>query len=147
MSNFIIPDGALPDGTIEWREHTGTAAGLTKALKDYDPRLALVLSIQNDQWEIWRYGEDGVARRISRLGNNGRIPSIDRTLDQLRAYDTRNGYDPFAEAIADDERADRARARDFEDQNADLADKLHHGLSKDLSAHEPAVRPIAMGPR
>jgi hypothetical protein len=147
VSNFIIPDRALPDGSIEWREHTGTAAGLTKALKDYDPRLALVLSIQTDEWEIWRTGEDNVPRRISRLGNNGRIPSIDATLNQLKAYDTRNGYDPFAEAVADDDRRAIARAQEFEDQNAELADKLHHGLSKDLAAHEPAVRPVSMGTR
>lgn len=145
--DFLIPDGMLPDGSITWTEKGSTADAVVERLREYDPRLSLILNVEAGEWEVWRMGEDNKARRISRLNNGGKVPNGDQLIAQLAAYDTRKGYDPAEAIIAEEDRAERLRDAELEEAVGDGHDRLHHALAHDLSAHAPAVRPIPLGGR
>lgn len=143
---FVIPDRQLPDGSYTFKEHR-SATGLVEALKEYDPRLSLVINTKDDRWELWRLGEDNKARRIGTLPDRHRIPSATHLIAQLKAHDTRLGYDPVEDMIATEAADERRRDRDFGDYLEDRGDRLHHALANDLSSHAPAARPIPLGGR
>ena len=144
---LLIPGRQLPDGSVEWTERGTTADAVVDRLKQYDPRLSLVMNFEAGEWEVWRMGEDNKPRRISRLDNGGRVPNADQLIAQLAAYDTRKGYDPVQAIIDEEDRAERQRDAALEEAVGDGHDRLHHALANDLSAHAPAARPIPLGGR
>lgn len=144
---FLIPGRQLPDGSVEWTEKGTSADHVIERLKAYDPRLSLVLNFEAGEWEVWRMGEDGKPRRISRLDNGGKVPNADQLIAQLAVYDTHKGYDPAEAIIAEEDRAERRRAAEMEEAIGDGHDRLHHALAHDLAPHAPAARPIPLGGR
>jgi hypothetical protein len=144
---FLIPQGMLPDGRIEFVEHRSSAESVVERLREYDPALSLRINAVDDCWEIWRMCEDRKARRVGKLDGTHRLPSADHLIAQLAAFDSRLGFDPYEAMVAEEDRIERERRQDFADEQEDRADKLHYALSKDLSAHAPAARPIPLGGR
>lgn len=140
---FLIPEGQLPDGSIQWTEKGSTAEHVVERLRAYDPRCSLVLNFKVGEWEVWRMCEDQRPRRLARLDNGGKVPNADQLIAQLAAFDTRRGYDPIADADADERALERAQAHALEEAVGDGHDRLHHALAHDLDL--PAARPIPLG--
>lgn len=145
---FLIPERRLPDGSLEWGTFDGSAGELLRRLREYDPDLSLVMNTAKGRWEIWLTGADRKARFTGlKLDGLDRLPNADQMLATIRANDWRYKDDPIGDLLAEEDRIEQARRRDFEDSQDEPADKLHHALAKDLSAHAPAARPIPLGGR
>lgn len=142
-SDRLIAAGFLPDGTVEFTE-PGAAEECVRLLREYDPDCSLVRNIAAGAWEVWRKCEDGVDRKIGSLVQE-RVPHGSILVAQLAAHDTRRGHDPMASVDKQNEALARERARVESDRHDELGDKLHHALSRDLSPHSPATRPIPLG--
>lgn len=141
---FVIPTGALPDGTVSWEGHV-SATGTIEALREYDDRLALVRNFEKARWEIWRTEADGRQHYTGFCSPQERIPDGNQLVAILKAHDQAFGYDPVAAVIADEAAADKAAADEFDAQMDEAGDKLHHALARDLGM--PAARPMALGGR
>jgi hypothetical protein len=129
----FLPNGMslLVDADFYQRLHGGDASvGWTG-----DERLAVYH--EAGRIEIWRHCEDGEPRLIVRSR-----PGMDRldsgVLRFLAEHDSqsRRGYDARADMDAVNEAVRKEYARQAKERNDEAADRLYHGLKKDIGAYE-----------
>lgn len=130
--NFL-PNGMslMVDNDFYQRLHYGDASvGWTG-----DERLAVYH--ERGRIEIWRHCEDGEPRLIVRSR-----PGMDRldsgVLKFLAEHDSqsRRGYDARADMDAVNAAVAKEYERQAKERTAEAADRLRHGLKKDLGAYE-----------
>jgi hypothetical protein len=150
--NLVYP-GELPDGSVQWVEHTNIGEKLIKGDPtlgwDGDPSLSLVLNVQhvNDdgttgRWEVWQRLADGTALLI--LARDGtRMPGPE-LIRQMVELDTRRV--DVAEVVAKhNAKVDADRQKDFEARLDDVGDKLAFALGRDLGVPAQSGRPYPVG--
>jgi hypothetical protein len=129
----FLPNGMslYVDSDFYDRLHNGDASvGWTG-----DPRLAVYH--EHGRIEIWRHCEDGVPRLIvrSRPGMDTLDASVLRFLAEhdsqsRRAYDVRADMDAVNAAVR------KEYERQAKERTDEAADRLYHGLKKDIGAYE-----------
>jgi hypothetical protein len=129
----FLPNGMslYVDSDFYDRLHNGDASvGWTG-----DPRLGVYH--EHGRIEIWRHCEDGEPRLIvrSRPGMDKLDASVLRFLAEHDSQ-SRRGYDVRADMDAVNAAVKKEYERQAKERLADAADRLRHGLKKDLGAYE-----------
>jgi hypothetical protein len=106
-----------------------------------DSRYALYVNSKAGAWELWRHEDDGVMR-ISLAVPSWQVDTaslIPFLVVWLVEHDGRRGYDPVLAALADNARVDKAKAAAADAHAEEAADRLHHGLMRDVGHLEAGM--------
>lgn len=132
-----MPDGSVIeiDSEIVDRLHNGDSAKGWEG----DPNLVLTWHRGEGRFELWRLEDDGEYRMVMR-GRPGMRILDGGIIDFLVAHDTRRGYNPYADAVRHNLAREAHAAEQRDGAIAEVADKLHWALKKDIGHHEGGSR-------
>lgn len=148
----LLEARALPDGTFEYLDATGTVDRLQQGDATLgwagDENLSLCVDTKADEWVVYYRGPDGVNRpcmRRKHIPGEG-VPTTS-LIRAIVAHDTRH-IDVVAQVDKADLAAAKVRDDRFHDRTGDAADKLAFALGRDLDipAQDGRVYPLS-GPR
>lgn len=108
-----------------------------------DPRLGVVYNGDTDRIELWRYCEDGEARKITQSRPGVRVLDSD-VLRFLAEHDplSRRAYNVNADIAAHNAKVRSRQAADLQAREEAAADRLQWALRKDIGAYEGGSRHI-----
>lgn len=134
-TNDIKHPHALPDGSVVWvdasiRDRLQNGCPITGW--EGDPRLEVYLGPEN-RLHLWRLEADGEYRLLARSAPNA--PLDERIIHLLVAHDTRRGYKPKESVDAHNAQVRRARDEKDDEKMSEAADRLAHGVRKDIGYH------------
>lgn len=98
-----------------------------------DERYALYVNPRAQRWELWRLEADNVYRRsVVVPGFVKGVEAVAWVVRWIVDHDGRRGFSPAEFVIQENIRTQKARDAAMHARNEEAADRLHHGLTKDL---------------
>lgn len=98
-----------------------------------DDRYGLYVNQREGRFELWRLENDNVYRcSLNCPGYVKGVEAVAWLVKWIVEHDSRRGHDPVLTVIEHNTRIDSAKAAASTERNAEVADRLHFGLMKDI---------------